>query len=331
MSDAIPTPVEPTSTPEPPVEAPVSETPTPEPIAMDPVDSDSIGGGDSEPSDHWSSMISDPSIRNSQFIKNLKSVDDLAREATTMLPLIGAEKLPKPPADPSKWTDAQWDMHYNALGRPETVDGYELTDLELPSDMPWDPELEKSLMGAIHKLGGSQRLADGVRQVYGEAARKAYDASVEQADRSGKEAAATLRAEWGDDYEANVEAGRTAIQAALGGSLEARQEFSALRMLDGTFLGDNIDYLRIAAVFGTRMGEDGTTRKVTGNSGRSMTPAAAQDAIDEHNYEYSKAIYDASHPQHKWAIAEQTRLYQARYPEDQEHRSQEIEVTVPIA
>ncbi len=344
MSEPIPTPeptpaatpaANPGMVPDPaPTPTPVAEpTPVPvaaaepTPVAAPALDPTAPGG---PAGDHWAHDFKDADLRDSQYIKGFDNIEALAQDAITMLPMIGADKVPKPPEDVSKWNDAQWSKHYTALGRPENVEGYEFGERgggEM-ENLPMDDESEKILVQGMFDEGLNQRQAHGMHKRFWDFNRQVREQLASAGEQSMANSAKALQEEWGNAFDVNIDASKAALSHALGGK-EAARAFSALRMADGTFLGDNTDLIRL--MYGARMSEDGTTQDIPVGSGSfTKTPQAAQDAISAFNHEHDDAIMNAGHPKHDWAIREQARLFQDAYPEEKKS-GEDFVVGVPIA
>jgi uncharacterized protein YoaH (UPF0181 family) len=118
-------------------------------------------------------------LREHPSLSPIKDVENLARSYVNAQRLIGADKIPVP-VNP---TDEDLDNIYNRLGRPESVDGYEIAvDGNIVSEMTTEAETQQ---------------------------------------RSQTEMA--LRKEWGDDFDARIEdAGKIAQQFGGGELLEMK-------------------------------------------------------------------------------------------------------------
>ena len=169
--------------------------------------------------------------------------------------LGGAVHIPGENAD-----EAERARFFDRLGRPRSVEEYAI---ELPADLPdglrpdqSGQERQKRFLEHAHRVGLTRAQAQAaVDWYYGELAGE--QAQAERAQGNGfAEAEASLRAEWGRDYDRNVEYGRRAM--AQFGEVEA---VDRLEEALGT-----AQVLRMMARIGRAVGEAGTVR-VGGEAG----------------------------------------------------------------
>ena len=115
-------------------------------------------------------------------------------------------KMPKDYTDPEAWGDV-----YNKLGRPESAEGYQFGDLaeQLVQD-------DAALQGIMHKAGLSQNQAAIVREEVNALLNTQVDGESSQAQQEFQAAVdadmATLKQEWGVNYDKHVAQGQQAVQ-----------------------------------------------------------------------------------------------------------------------
>jgi hypothetical protein len=114
-------------------------------------------------------------------------------------------------------TDEQRDAYFNALGRPESADGYEFSiPDEIPENMRMSDEDISTLKATLHAKGFSKAHAADVMDMYSNVlvqGMKNIKADEEAAMKAGEKA---LSEAWGDNLKANLEMSNRVI-TKLGG------------------------------------------------------------------------------------------------------------------
>jgi len=159
-------------------------------------------------------------LREHPSLSPIKDVENLARSYVNAQRLIGADKIPIP-VNP---TDEDLDNIYNRLGRPETVDGYEIAvDGNIVTE-----DVAKSYADIAHKLRLTPDQASGIMDYYRSMASQASEVTAEAETQQRSQTEMALRKEWGDDFDARIEdAGKIAQQFGGGELLE-------MKLADGT-------------------------------------------------------------------------------------------------
>jgi len=159
--------------------------------------------------------------------------------------LIGAKGVVIPAENASQ---EEVDKFHNSLGRPVKSDDYKLTPIEgLHPSMKLDDEANKAFKELAHKHGLSQKAADGLYKdlytgVSGKLAKK-----DETSKKAFDEAVATLKTEWGADYETKLNQASRLIKK-FGGDTG---------IVDFGDLGGKPGALRILAKIAGSFSEDG--------------------------------------------------------------------------
>jgi uncharacterized protein YoaH (UPF0181 family) len=172
-------------------------------------------------------------LREHPSLSPIKDVENLARSYVNAQRLIGADKIPVP-VNP---TDEDLDNIYNRLGRPETVDGYEIAvDGNVVTE-----DVAKSYADIAHKLRLTPDQASGIMDYYRSMASQASEVTAEAETQQRSQTEMSLRKEWGDDFDARIEdAGKIAQQFGGGELLE-------MKLADGTKVGNHPDFIKAFA------------------------------------------------------------------------------------
>ena len=228
-------------------------------------------------------------------------VEDLGKGYKNLEQLLGRDKVPVPASDED---EEGWQRWYAASGRPEAPDKYELQRPDrLPEGMEYDEDTEKEFRSWAHNNGLNKRQAkalyDGFvkRQIDRQAAWHTH----QQQARATVEA--DLRREFGAQYEGSVQQAKAAM------ARYADPEY--IRMLEETGRGNDPREIRAWIKVGREMG--GQTQ-LKGRSQAEVSPTDLRKAIGEFDAKNAAALHDRSHPQHKWAVGERNRLFEALHP-----------------
>lgn len=197
--------------------------------------------------------------------KGWQGVNDILSSYRNLEKFAGGSKnlLELPGAD----ADATaLDAFYNKLGRPESPDKY---GLKVPDGA--DAELANWFKQNAHKSGLSDKQAATLFDAWNEMSATRLQAMQQSAVEASEREIAALQKEWGQGYEANIDAGKRAV-AALGYDAE---QLNAIEGKLGT-----AEMLKLFAAVGSKMGEDSfADGNRSGNTSFGLTPAAALQQI----------------------------------------------------
>ena len=218
-------------------------------------------------------------LRDHPSLSPIKDVENLARSYVNAQRLIGADKIPVP-VNP---TDEDLDNIYNRLGRPESVDGYEIAvDGNIVTE-----DVAKSYADIAHKLRLTPDQANGIMDYYRSMAGSASEISVEAETQQRSQTEISLRKEWGDDFDARIEdAGKIAQQFGGGELLE-------MKLADGTKVGNHPDFIKAfakMAEFRQSVTSEDTVSDAPSSS--MVTRQSAQQEIDAIMNDKSHAYWD---------------------------------------
>lgn len=159
----------------------------------------------------WKSGIN-TDLRNSPLLQKFEDTPDGLNKAleshANLEKLLGHEKIPVP----KDINDIEgWNRFSKAMGIPDKAEGYGLPDAALPDSMKGitiDKNKFAELMHA-HKVHPSA--VKGLWQEYTRLNIEAYTAAMKQHQEGLATTVNTLKSQWGDAYETNVELGQTVI------------------------------------------------------------------------------------------------------------------------
>ena len=216
---------EPTPSPEPSLNPDPTPTPSPsEPFAM--------VGNDGSLNEGWLNHIGDGSLKDNPTLSNFKTLEGMAKTLINQQSLIKKDHIPKPTTNSSA---EEWAAYYDAGGRPESVDKYEVTAEKLEEGVGYDYDSEKGMLEWAHQQGLNQQQANALiarnREEYLSnlnAADEAYNQSMEQAQQA-------LMQEWGGDFKNNLDVAKNAMNMSgvkdMIYSLKLENDPTAIKML----------------------------------------------------------------------------------------------------
>jgi len=181
---------------------------------------------------------------------------------------VALEKMPRGVTVPGeKATPEEWDAFHTKMGRPADIAQYGVKAV-VPDGLLWSEEAEKLVVGNMHKLGLSQKQAQGVIDSYLKLAHEGV-LKVEQAKNSDHDTAVTeMKGEWGGLYDENI----ALVQRIV--TEFGDEDFKTY--LDETGLGNDPRFLKFAYNIGRPMLEDNLVR----GDGLGMKRADAQAELD---------------------------------------------------
>jgi len=250
-----------------------------------------------------------PDVRAALAPKGFAMPDDIGRAYLELEKVIGKRGVTVPGENAS---DEERSTFYNALGRPEKPDGYDLSGFTPPEGLPWSADVQGAVVAKLHARGLTQAQMAGAMQDYAEVQGEAFEALQTELKAKVASDTAALKKELGAAWEAKNALMNRVAREAFGENLEAATK---LQLMDGSFLLDHPMVARAFMGLGGRLAEDGVWPD--GGAVVATSPAAAQAEIEtlERNPDTAKALMDSSHPEHKAMVERRARLYHIAYPE----------------
>jgi hypothetical protein len=163
------------------------------------------------PSSGWKSGIN-TDLRNSPLLSKFEDTPEGLNKAleshANLEKLLGHEKVPIP----KDANDVEgWNRFSKAMGIPDKAEQYGLPDAKLPDSMK-DITIDKNKFAEVvhaHKLTPAQ--AKGLWQTYTELNVQSYQEAIKAHQDSLMNTVNSLKSEWGDAYQTNVELGQMVI------------------------------------------------------------------------------------------------------------------------
>ncbi len=225
-------------------------------------------------------------------LQTFDSVDKLAKSYVNLVKKMGvpSEQLLRLPGEGEPMDDL-----YNALGRPEDHNGYNLGDVE--------PEQTENFRQFAHQLGLNNQQAETIYQAYQQDIAERDQVSQQQFEQFEVDNLNALQQEWGDQFNHNLEMARRAFMNF------ATPE--AVQIVEETGMGNHPELLKVFARIGEVLAEDsvlpGTNNSVLGG----MNAASAQEQINSlmSDKDFRSSYMDAYDPNHQEAVAKMTKLH----------------------
>lgn len=156
-------------------------------------------------------------VRDQPFFTNVKDFADLATQAHNAQKLIGVDKLPAPRED---WKESEWNDFYKRLGRPEQPDGYKPVEFPEQVRSLVDPEGVKQWDSVFHKAGLTEAQRAIVLDHYSQNLTQVTESQRAAQTQAIETGLATLRQEWNDDFDANLEIANVAFRKVAPQALQ---------------------------------------------------------------------------------------------------------------
>lgn len=252
-------------------------------------------------------LRSDPSFIKFDGESPNAIIGNLAKSYTNLQKLVGADKNAIIKFPSSEDDKEGWEAIYSKLGRPETVEGYEIEKLkELGEEM--DEGVLKGIAEAAHANGVSKKAFEAIVGKYMEQFQGMKEQSAQQAADTEKQYVEALQKEWGEAFEPKM--------AKVLNTLKEKADPEFLKMAaDYPFIFDHPSVLKTIDNL-LKMSSEDSGPKQAGASNGALTPAEAKAQIaafmaDEQK---QKILNTQGHPMRESVMAEKSRLFKAANP-----------------
>lgn len=183
------------------------------------------------------------------FLKQLeryKSEEDISkgfREAYK-----AAKSGGKLPELTDKSTPEEVKAYREAMGIPEDPTAYPVAFAEDFGASAYDTAILDDFKAAMHEKNVPPKVAAAALEWYQDFATVQAQELNAQLAKTAKETQATLRAEWGGDYDGNIGAAQMLMKQHLGD--EGFNSLMEMRLMDGSRLQDNLPFVKMMANLG---------------------------------------------------------------------------------
>ena len=229
--------------------------------------------------------------------KQIKS-DDAIKAYVNLEKLVGRDKVVMPTSDDD---EEGWERVHSAF-RPEAPEAYEFAAPEMPDGMAYDDDLEQSYRNAAYANGLHPKQAQALHDMF---VKRQIEQQAEWSKHQAEQRAKLtndLQREHGQQFPAVLQRNKTIMEKY------ADPDFK--QFLDETNQGNDPRMVRFLDRIGRDMGGE---TKLVGNPQPTAQPADLDAAIASFRSKNEKALMDNSHPDHNRLVAEQNKLFEARY------------------
>jgi len=264
---ASPVETTPTTTETKPVEATIASTTQPQPTV----------------NKTWKEAISEE-FRSDPNIEKFTEIDALAKSYINATKMIGQDKVAVPNKNS---TEDQWNEVYDKLGRPESADKYAL---DVKSDVvPLDDGAVKQFAENAHKLGLSNKQAQGVLEFYKNSMEGTAQQSKVDTETAQVQAEQELRKEWGREFDSNVKKAGALAKANIN------SDILDLELKSGIRVGDHPELIKGFAKIASMMSED---KIVSPESDSASKSADIESEISTITNNTDGPYWNKQHPDH---------------------------------
>lgn len=255
-------------------------------------------GGDQVP--NWRENLPDD-IKNHATLTKFKSVVDLAKSHLNAQDMIGRKGiiLPREGASEEEIGD-----FYNKLGRPETVEGYKLDEVQLPEGVNIDDNIRSEFLKAGHKEGFTNKQMNFLLKWQIENMGNQAKLTSENEQKEIEAAETDLRKEYGNAYEANIALAQKVIN-------KFGDEASKEALKEG--VGNDPRLIRMVVNIAKGMSEDTLGE---GTAIMTKTPGEAQKEISQIRNNPKHPYHIPGHVEHQAALKQMRDLYEMAYPDE---------------
>ena len=231
----------------------------------------------------WKEAISEE-FRQDPNIEKFTEIDALAKSYINATKMIGQDKVAVPNKNS---TEDQWNEVYDKLGRPESPDKYAL---DVKSDVvPLDNGAVKQFAENAHKLGLSNKQAQGVLEFYKNSMEVTAQQSKVDTETAQVQAEQELRQEWGREFENNVKKAGALAKANIN------SDILDLELKSGIRVGDHPELIKGFAKIASMMSED---KIVSPESDSASKSADIESEISTITNNTDGPYWNKQHPDH---------------------------------
>lgn len=255
----------------------------------------------------WHDSLPDGLGKDPSIVK-FKDAGELAKGYVNAQRLIGTKRLEAPQ---QTWTDKEWGALYDAIGRPPTPDKYVApATVKLPDGVSLDPNKLNVVRAKFHELGLTEKQGGEILGLYMSSVSDAHTAQEAAKTQAQEKAMADLRGEFGDQLDAKIALGRTAIEKLGGDKLRD--------WLNSSGVGNDPEMVRAMIKLGEMMQTDSSRGGEQGGGfSAEQETARAEISALKSNKEFMTALLTQHDPGHKGAAEKWLLLHQKAFPGQQ--------------
>ena len=147
-------------------------------------------------------------------VTKYKDVGEFVKGHVNLSKLVGAKGVIVPS---DKATPDELNKFYNDLGRPEKPEAYKFNMPEkLNPSLKITPDGQKTFAEAVHKMGLSQKQADGLNSWYLKWVSDAMDKRDASQGEEMKKMESELKGKWGEKYDSTIAGSKALIESKVG-------------------------------------------------------------------------------------------------------------------
>lgn len=235
-------------------------------------------------------------LQEDASLKKFNDLSSLAAGYVNLQKLVGKEKLTIPDKHA---TDDDWKNLFHKIGLPQDLKDYAVN---APENASIPEEFLNQFKTQAHQFGVLPNQAQKLINWFNDVNKIAETNMAAQHKATVEKSIGDLKTEWGDAYQLKL---NRAFQVAnkFGGE-------ELISYLDKTGLGNDTKLIKLLATLGEEMSKEG--KIVDANSAQSgvFSPAEAKLEVEKIMGDKSHPYFDKSHPGHKSAVDEVSKLYQ---------------------
>ena len=202
--------------------------------------------------------------RTLPWLGDIDSFEALVTETASLKSAIGSDKVVLP-----NWDNPDSvNTYYNSLGRPESVDGYDLTSFAPPEDLNWSEDLQGRMVSHMHTLGLTQKQVEGLVPAFAQEQFADLGTAVESLQAQHDTTQAALKEEFKDSYDNMLTNGASMARTQLGD--EAFETLVHTKMASGGEFGNDPNFTRLLMTLASKVAVDSP---IIGTAGRSQQVA----------------------------------------------------------
>lgn len=224
-----------------------------------------------------------------------KGVGDIVKSYVEAQKLIGKKGI----IPPNEKDEADVNRFYKELGRPDSPDQYK-GDVTIPDDMKQyiNGDNVKAFQQMAHKYGLNQKQYESLLKEW--TGKQVADIKGLQTRMEAERVQLEngLRTDWGAAYDAKVKLAKDAMAQIGGMDAEVVEKLSK-----------NPEQVRVWANVGEKISNDSLAR---GKGHMPMTPAQAQEEINNILRDEDKVLYNQGHREHAARLDRLQQLYRIR-------------------